>query len=112
MRKRINFRNWKKIVLVLFVLGIAFFFFFVYMAKAIDRVISPLISVQSTLMERLKDVQEIETIGAMVGSGTMLSGIGGGIGGGRLVQEKSGPVCDPGAGRENHRAGPAGYPDG
>ena len=37
-----------------------------------------------TLMERLKDVQEIETIGAMVGSGTMLSGIGGGIGGGSM----------------------------
>ncbi len=29
------------------------------------------------LMENLKDVEEIETIGAMVGSGTMLSGMGG-----------------------------------
>ena len=31
------------------------------------------------LMENLKDVEEIETIGAMMGSGTLLSGIGGGI---------------------------------
>lgn len=53
MRKRINFRNWKKIVLVLFVLGIAFFALSGYMAKAIDRVLAPVISVQSTLMERL-----------------------------------------------------------
>ena len=30
-----------------------------------------------TLMENLKDVKEIETIGAMVGSGTLLSGVGG-----------------------------------
>lgn len=53
MRKRLNFRNWKKFVLVLFVLGIAFFALSGYMAKAIDRVLSPVIRVQSTLMERL-----------------------------------------------------------
>lgn len=53
MRKRINFRNWKKFVLVLLVLGIAFFALSGYMAKAIDRVLSPAIRVQSTLMERL-----------------------------------------------------------
>ena len=53
MRKRINFRNWKKVVLVLIVLGIAFFALSGYMAKAIDRVLSPAIRVQSTLMERL-----------------------------------------------------------
>lgn len=62
MRKRINFRNWKKIVLVLFVLGIAFFALSGYMAKAIDRVISPLISVQSTLMERLNFVISLFSI--------------------------------------------------
>ena len=53
MRKRLNFRNWKKFVLVLLVLGIAFFALSGYMAKAIDRVLSPAIRVQSTLMERL-----------------------------------------------------------
>ena len=53
MRKRLNFRNWKKFVLVLLVLGIAFFALSGYMAKAIDRVLSPVIRVQSTLMERL-----------------------------------------------------------
>jgi len=53
MRKRINFRNWKKIVLVLFVLGIAFFALSGYMAKAIDRLMSPVVQAQSTLMERL-----------------------------------------------------------
>ena len=53
MRKRLNFRSWKKFVLVLLVLGIAFFALSGYMAKAIDRVLSPVIRVQSTLMERL-----------------------------------------------------------
>ncbi|MBQ6504084.1 MAG: rod shape-determining protein MreC [Flexilinea sp.] len=53
MRKRLNFRNWKKVVLVLIVLGIAFFALSGYMAKAIDRVLSPVVRVQSTLMERL-----------------------------------------------------------
>ena len=53
MRKHINFRNWKKIVLVLFVLGVAFFALSGYMAKAIDRIMAPVVSAQSTLMERL-----------------------------------------------------------
>ena len=53
MCKRLNFRNWKKVVLVLIVLGIAFFALSGYMAKAIDRVLSPVVRVQSTLMERL-----------------------------------------------------------
>lgn len=56
MRKKINFRNWKKIALVLFVLGIAFFALSGYMSKAIDRVLAPVINVQSTLMERLNFV--------------------------------------------------------
>ena len=43
MRKRINFKNWKKIVLVLFVLGIAFLALSGYMAKFIDRVMSPVV---------------------------------------------------------------------
>lgn len=53
MRNKINFRNWKKIVLVLFVLGIAFFALSGYMAKAIDKILAPVVRVQSTLMERL-----------------------------------------------------------
>ncbi len=53
MRKRLNFHNWKNFVLILIVLGIAFFALSGYMAKAIDRVLSPVVRVQSTLMERL-----------------------------------------------------------
>ena len=62
MRKKINFRNWKKIVLVLFVLGIAFFALSGYMAKAIDRVLSPVVQAQSTLMERLNFVIKLFSI--------------------------------------------------
>lgn len=54
--RKINFRNWKKFVLVLFVLGIAFLALSGYLAKAIDRVMTPVIRVQSTLMERLNFV--------------------------------------------------------
>ena len=62
MRKKINFRNWKKIVLVLFVLGIAFFALSGYMAKAIDRILSPVVQAQSTLMERLNFVIKLFSI--------------------------------------------------
>ena len=62
MRKKINFRNWKKIVLVLFVLGVAFFALSGYMAKAIDRVLSPVVQAQSTLMERLNFVIKLFSI--------------------------------------------------
>lgn len=54
--RKINFRNWKKFVLILFVLGIAFLALSGYLAKAIDRVMTPVIRVQSTLMERLNFV--------------------------------------------------------
>ena len=69
MRKKINFRNWKKIVLVLFVLGIAFFALSGYMAKAIDRVLSPVVQAQSTLMERLNFVikNEADILYALLG---------------------------------------------
>lgn len=60
--RKINFRNWKKIVLVLFVLGVAFFALSGYMNKAIDRVMGPLIGVQSTVMERLNFVINLFTI--------------------------------------------------
>ena len=59
MRKRINFRNWKKIVLVLFVLGIAFLALSGYMAKAIDRLMAPVVQAQSTLMERLNFIIDL-----------------------------------------------------
>lgn len=62
MRKRINFRNWKKVVLVLFVLGIAFFALSGYMAKAIDRVMAPVVQAQSTLMERLNFIISLFSI--------------------------------------------------
>ena len=62
MRKKINFRNWKKIVLVLFVLGVAFFALSGYMAKAIDRVMAPVVQAQSTLMERLNFVIKLFSI--------------------------------------------------
>lgn len=62
MRKRLNFLNWKKVVLVLIVLGIAFFALSGYMAKAIDRVLSPVIRVQSTLMERLNFIISLFSI--------------------------------------------------
>ena len=60
--RKINFRNWKKIVLVLFVLGIAFFALSGYLNKAIDRVIAPVIGIQSTVMERLNFVINLFTI--------------------------------------------------
>lgn len=62
MRKRINFRNWKKIVLVLFVLGIAFLALSGYMAKAIDRLMAPVVQAQSTLMERLNFIINLFSI--------------------------------------------------
>lgn len=62
MRKRINFKNWKKIVLVLFVLGIAFFALSGYMAKAIDRIMAPVVQAQSTLMERLNFIITLFTV--------------------------------------------------
>ncbi len=62
MRKRINFKNWKKIVLVLLVLGIAFFALSGYMAKAIDRVLAPVVRAQSTLMERLNFIIKLFSI--------------------------------------------------
>ena len=62
MRKRINFKNWRKIVLVLFVLGIAFFALSGYMAKAIDRVLAPVVRAQSTLMERLNFIINLFSI--------------------------------------------------
>ena len=60
--RKLNFHNWKKIVLVLFVLGIAFFALSGYMAKAIDRVLAPVIRVQSTLTERLTFVVNLFTV--------------------------------------------------
>lgn len=62
MRKHINFKNWRKIVLVLFVLGIAFFALSGYMAKAIDRVMAPIVSAQSTLMNRLHFIIKLFSI--------------------------------------------------
>ena len=62
MRKHINFKNWKKIVLVLFVLGIAFLALSGYMAKAIDRVMAPVVSAQSTLMNRLHFIIKLFSI--------------------------------------------------
>ncbi len=60
--RKINFRIWKKIVLVLFVLGVAFFALSGYLNKAIDRVIAPVIGIQSTVMERLNFVFNLFTI--------------------------------------------------
>ncbi len=51
--RKINFRNWKKIVLVLLVLGISFLALSGYLAKGIDRVMTPVIRMQSTLIDRL-----------------------------------------------------------
>ena len=62
MRKRINFKNWKKIVLVLFVLGIAFFALSGYMAKVIDLIMTPVVQAQSTLMERLNFIINLFSI--------------------------------------------------
>ena len=60
--RKINFRNWKKFVLVLFVFGIAFLALSGYLAKAIDRVLSPVVRVQSTFMERLDFVVKLFNI--------------------------------------------------
>ncbi len=51
--RKINFRNWKKFVLVLVVLGISFLALSGYLAKGIDRIMTPVIRVQSTVIERL-----------------------------------------------------------
>ena len=60
--RKVNFRNWKKFVLVLFVLGVAFFALSGYMNKLIDRVMAPVIGIQSTVMERLNFVINLFTI--------------------------------------------------
>ncbi len=60
--RKINFRNWKKIVLVLFVLGVAFFALSGYLNKVFDRVMAPVIGLQSTVMERLNFVINLFTI--------------------------------------------------
>ncbi len=60
--RKINFRNWKKFVLVLFVFGIAFLALSGYLAKAIDRVLSPVVQVQSTFMERLDFIVKLFNI--------------------------------------------------
>ena len=60
--RKINFRNWKKVVLVLFVLGIAFFALSGYMNKVIDRIMGPVVNVHSTLMERLNFVINLFTV--------------------------------------------------
>ena len=57
--RKLNFRNWKKFVLVLFVLGVAFISLSGYLAKAIDRVMAPVIRVQSAFSERLNFVFEL-----------------------------------------------------
>ncbi len=51
--RKINFRNWKKIVLVLLVLGVSFLALSGYLAKAIDRAMSPVVRLQSAFMERV-----------------------------------------------------------
>ncbi len=60
--RKINFRNWKKFVLVLFVLGIAFFALSGYLNKVFDRIMTPVIGLQSTVMERLNFVINLFTI--------------------------------------------------
>ena len=60
--RKVNVRNWKKFVLVLFVLGVAFFALSGYMNKLIDRVMAPVIGIQSTVMERLNFVINLFTI--------------------------------------------------
>lgn len=60
--RKINFHNWKKVVLILFVLGLAFFALSGYMAKAIDRVMGPVVKVQSTLMDRLNFIINLFTV--------------------------------------------------
>ncbi len=57
--RKLNFRNWKKFVLVLFVLGIAFFSLSGYLAKAIDRVMGPVVRAQSAFSERLHFVFDL-----------------------------------------------------
>ena len=60
--RKINFRNWKNFVLVLIVLGITLFALSGYLNKVIDRVMGPVIRVQSTVMERLNFVVNLFTI--------------------------------------------------
>ncbi len=60
--RKINFRNWKKIALVLFVFGIAFLALSGYLAKGIDRVLSPVVEFQSVLMERVSYIVNLFTI--------------------------------------------------
>ena len=57
--RKLNFRNWKKFALVLFVLGVAFLSLSGYLAKGIDRVMAPVIRVQSAFSERLNFVFEL-----------------------------------------------------
>ncbi len=60
--RKINFRNWKKIALVLFVFGIAFLALSGYLAKGIDRVLSPVVEFQSVLMEHVSYIVNLFTI--------------------------------------------------
>ncbi len=60
--RKINFRNWKKIALVLFIFGIAFLALSGYLAKGIDRVLSPVVEFQSVLMERVSYIVNLFTI--------------------------------------------------
>ena len=57
--RKLNFRNWKKIVIILLVLGITFFALSGYMSKAIGKLVSPIIELQSGLMERLSFIQNL-----------------------------------------------------
>ncbi len=60
--RKINFRNWKKIALVLFVFGIAFLALSGYLAKGIDRVISPVVGFQTVLMERINSIMNLFSV--------------------------------------------------
>ncbi len=60
--RKINFRNWKKIALVLFIFGIAFLALSGYLAKGIDRVLSPVVEFQSVLMEHVSYIVNLFTI--------------------------------------------------
>ena len=60
--RKLNFRNWKKVVLVLFVLGITLFALSGYMSKAIGRLVSPIVQVQSGLMERLGFIRNLFSV--------------------------------------------------
>ncbi len=60
--RNINFRNWKKIALVLFVFGTAFLALSGYLAKGFDRIISPVVGFQSVMMERLNSIMNLFSV--------------------------------------------------